>query len=89
MCKNIKYCYYFIDYEINLMIFGVICGWVVNVIFDVKFFVDGKEYYVIKNFGKYCIYGGKKLFIYVGLNFWNCLFLYLFYYYFFKKKYIL
>lgn len=26
MCKNIKYCYYFIDYEINLMIFGVICG---------------------------------------------------------------
>lgn len=67
------------------MIFGVICGWVVNVIFDVKFFVDGKEYYVIKNFGKYCIYGGKKLFIYVGLNFWIVYFCICFIIIFFKN----
>lgn len=86
MCKNIKHCYYFTDYETNPMTFGAICGRVVNVISDAKFSVDDKEYHVTKNFGKHCIHGGKKSFTYVGLN---CLSLYLFHYYSFKKKYTL
>lgn len=68
MCKNIKHCSYFTDYETNPMTFGAICGRVVNVISDAKFSVDGKDYHVTKNFGKHCIHGGKKSFTYVGLN---------------------
>lgn len=57
----------FLDYELNFWCFGFICGRVVNVIFNGKFVLDGKEYLFLFMFFsfenevlKYVIYGGVK-----------------------------